>query len=58
MQKLILVEKDYTYEIDGYLLDGWRVVSVTPAIKCVDKYDTAFYGAYVVIEKEGDEKNA
>lgn len=58
MQKVMLVEQGYTYEINTLLAQGWRVVSVTPAIKCVDKYDAAFYGVYVVVEKEGDEKNA
>ena len=52
MQKMIVVEKIFTNEINSYLSDGWKVVSVTPIVKCVDRYDTAEYGAYVVIEKE------
>ena len=58
MQKIILVEGKYTFEINNYLSDGWSVISVTPAIKCVDRFDTSFYGAYVVIEKAGGENNA
>ena len=51
MQKMIVVKKDYTSEINSYLYRDWRIVSVTPLIKCVDRYDTTEYGAYVVIEE-------
>ena len=58
MQQILLVEKNLTHEINSLLEQGWRVVSVTPAVKHTGKYDTSFYGVYVVIEKDGDEKNA
>ena len=52
MQEIILIETDRLYSINNKLKDGWRVVSVTPIIKCVDRYDAATFGAYVVIEKD------
>lgn len=52
---MIVVEKNYTYEINSFLEQGWKVVSVTPAIKGVGKYDSPFCGVYVVIEKDGDD---
>ena len=58
MQKVILVEKNYTNEINEWLKLGWKVVSVTPTIKCVSKYDTPFYGVYVVIEQERGDNDA
>ena len=58
MQQMILVKEGYTYKINEILEQGWKVVSVTPAIKCVGKYDTPFCGVYVVVEKESGGKDA
>lgn len=53
MQKMICVDEYYTSDVNIYLDEGWRVISVTPIIKCVaSNYDKTKYGAYVVIEKE------
>lgn len=52
MQKMIYVETKYVSEVNTYLRNGWKVISVTPAV-----YGDATYncGAYVVIEKSDDE---
>lgn len=51
MQKMIVVKEDYVSSVNEYLSLGYKVVSITPIIKCVaNNYDTAAYGAYVVIE--------
>lgn len=55
MQRLIYIETNSTYEINNYLSDGWRVVCMTPAVYGNSTYNC---GAYVVIEKDGDNKNA
>lgn len=55
MQKMVFVKEDWVSEINNYIKYDWKVVSVTPAIKCTaSKYDSAIYGVYVVIEKVGD----
>lgn len=51
-QKMILIEKDRLSELNVFLENGWKVISTTPVVKCLEKYDTPFYGVYVVIEKE------
>ena len=59
MQKMIVVEKDYVSCVNEYLSLGYKVVSVTPIIKCISSnYDTAAYGAYVVIEIQDGDVNA
>ena len=59
MQRMVLVENKYVYEINTLLEQGWKVVSVTPIIKCVSSgHDISCYGAYVVIEKEDGGINA
>lgn len=56
MQKMIMVEKNVVSSVNTYLDIGYKVVSVTPIIKCVaSNYDTTEYGAYVVIEKSDGE---
>jgi hypothetical protein len=52
IQKMILIEQNRLSELNTFLENGWKVVSTTPVVKCLEKYDTPFYGVYVVIEKE------
>lgn len=51
-----MINRDSLYDINHYLNMGYKVVSVTPIVKCVaSNYDTAEYGAYVVIETSDNE---
>ena len=52
MQKLIYVDNNYVSEVNGYLKNGWKVVSMIPAVYGNSTHNC---GAYVVIEtKDGD----
>lgn len=52
VQQMIYVEKTDTSEINKYLTNGWKVISMIPAV-----YGNATYncGAYVVIERNDNE---
>ena len=54
-QKLIFVKNDYTYEANKLLTEGWRIANIIPA-KTSPETHTVYYGAYVVLEKQKEEK--
>jgi hypothetical protein len=50
MQRMIVVEHDYTDELNEALADGWKVVMMHATSKSLHQTGASF--CYVVIEKD------